>query len=473
MRRAVLATCLLGLAAVPVASAREYSHQKYFDHYEGTKTCLTCHTDEAKAFFHSQHYQWEGQAPAIVNSHGKKLGKINTINDFCTNPGANWIGIVRNSRGEILTKGCSKCHAGLGLKPSATESEAQLENIDCLICHAAGYQRDLYPTADGGFQWKPILWKNQEGLDSVSKRISLPTRTTCLRCHSGSGGGANFKRGDLEYELTECQPDFDVHMAADGGNMQCIDCHAGEDHRVRGRGADLSGTDMPSRPLTCDSTDCHGPAPHQEEVLNLHTGRVYCATCHIPTFAKADATDMVRDWSKPLYNEEADKWSATITMGKDVKPTYAWYDGTTWEQLPEQPTRFLPNGSVGMMVPQGDRSDPKARIAPFKLHRGRMPVLDGKNWIVPIVVEEFFADGDIDKAVKNAAKDMYGVKDASYHWVDTERYMGLYHEVVPSAKALQCLDCHSTGGRMDWKALGYDGDPLLKVMKASHSPGTK
>lgn len=27
-------------------------------------------------------------------------------------------------------------------------------------------------------------------------------------------------------------------------------------------------------------------------------------------------------------------------------------------------------------------------------------------------------------------------------------------------RSLQCFDCHGTGGRMDWEALGYTGDPL-------------
>jgi Cytochrome c bacterial len=466
MRTIIVVT--VALAAALPAGAKQYSHQKYFEHYEGTKTCLACHEKEAKSFFHSQHYQWKGEAPAIVDSHGKELGKINTINDFCTNPVASWIGLTKNSRGEILSKGCSKCHAGHGLLPSATESPEQLENIDCLICHASGYQRDLYPRLQGGWVWKPILWRNQEGLDSVAKRIGLPTRTTCLRCHAGSGGGPNFKRGDLEYALTETDKDFDVHMGTDGADLQCVDCHAGSDHRLRGRGTDLSGSDMPAKPLACDNADCHGPAPHRAEVLNIHAKRVYCTTCHVPTFAKQDATDMVRDWSVPKYNEAADKWSATITMAKDVKPVYAWYDGTTWEQLPRVPVTVRADGTVGMMIPQGDRNDPAARIFPFKLHRGRMPVLDGKNWLVPIVVEAFFADGNIDKAVKNAATDMYGVADATYHWVDTVRYMGIFHEVEPASKALACLDCHAPGGRLDWKALGYDGDPLLKLMKSSH-----
>jgi hypothetical protein len=34
--------------------------------------------------------------------------------------------------------------------------------------------------------------------------------------------------------------------------------------------------------------------------------------------------------------------------------------------------------------------------------------------------------------------------------------------VVPAEKALNCLDCHGDNGRMDWQALGYSGDPMLK-----------
>ncbi len=77
------------------------------------------------------------------------------------------------------------------------------------------------------------------------------------------------------------------------------------------------------------------------------------------------------------------------------------------------------------------------------------------------MVEEFYADGDIDRAVKNAARVMYGLEDPSYHWVDTVRYMGIFHEVTPARKGLQCLDCHGQSGRMPWGDLGYPGDPML------------
>ena len=37
--------------------------------------------------------------------------------------------------------------------------------------------------------------------------------------------------------------------------------------------------------------------------------------------------------------------------------------------------------------------------------------------------------------------------------------MGIFHEVQPKEKSLDCKDCHDTGKRMDWKALGFAGDP--------------
>ncbi|MDR3763825.1 MAG: hypothetical protein P4M01_06980 [Acidobacteriota bacterium] len=455
MRRAIL--MLLFLASwVPWATAQKSSHADYFEHYEGTKTCLTCHQSEAESFFHSQHYQWLGTASHIVNAQGQALGKMNTINDFCTNPSSNWIGRVENKKGDVITRGCSACHAGLGLKPSPEMTQAQLENIDCLQCHASGYRRDVYQNGKGQWEWRPILWENQEGLDSVAKRIGMPTRVTCLRCHANSGGGANFKRGDLEYALSNTTRDYDVHMGKDGANFDCINCHKGSDHHVRGRGADLSANDMKE---TVRCSECHKTAPHKDADLNRHMSRIDCTVCHIPTFARTDATDMVRDWSKPAYNAEKEKYAATITLETNVKPVYAWYNGNTQEQLLRQPLNRLADGSVGMMIPQGSRNDPKAKIFAFKLHRAKLPYLKEQGWILPIQVEEFFQTGELDKSIREAAEHAYGVKNPVYGWADTTRYMGIYHGVRPHEQALHCKDCHGAGGRMDWKALGYPADP--------------
>ena len=107
MRTTIILMAILVAAAGPGGAGErpQYAHQEYFEHYEGTQTCLECHEDAATSFFHSQHYQWRGEAPAIVNAKGKQLGKMNTLNDFCTNPQPSWIGNVRNADGKVLAQG--------------------------------------------------------------------------------------------------------------------------------------------------------------------------------------------------------------------------------------------------------------------------------------------------------------------------------------------------------------------------------
>jgi hypothetical protein len=90
------------------------------------------------------------------------------------------------------------------------------------------------------------------------------------------------------------------------------------------------------------------------------------------------------------------------------------------------------DGTVTVMAPQGSRKDEKAKINAFKLHEG--------------------------------ASAAYGVHDPQYEWVESRRDMGIFHEVQPAEMALDCLDCHREGGRMDWKALGYEADPLLESL---------
>jgi len=96
-----------------------------------------------------------------------------------------------------------------------------------------------------------------------------------------------------------------------------------------------------------------------------------------------------------------------------------------------------------------------------------LPILDGKEWILPIATEGVYAHGDVDKAVREAGEAFYGLEHVDFSWSDTSRYMGIYHEVTPKEDALQCLDCHRPGGRMDWQALGYERDPLEERLQVS------
>ena len=130
-----------------------------------------------------------------------------------------------------------------------------------------------------------------------------------------------------------------------------------------------------------------------------------------------------------------------------------------------EPVHRDENGKAVLARPLGDRKDHDAQIHPFKLHEGRLPVLKETDWILPIAVEEFFAGGELDKAIREAAEFVHEVHDVEYDWVETLRYMAINHEVVPRERALNCLECHRKGGRMDWEALGYGEDPMLKKIR--------
>ena len=431
-------------------------HVEMISKYEGTATCLQCHEKQAKDVFSSIHYQWRGNAPNVVNADGRKIGKINSTNDFCTNPSISWIAILTNDQGKLISNGCSKCHAGLGDKPSEQMSQAQLENVDCLLCHAAGYRREVVKTAKGTLAWRPTAAGNEQAMLTIAQSVARPTNETCLQCHVGSGGGLNYKRGDLETAHLRPTRDFDVHM---GTGMQCTQCHAFREHKVQGGGTQMSGMDLAQaqRPQ-CES--CHRGSIHRNATLNRHTAAVYCTTCHIPTFARKDATDMHRDWSKAEEVQGQGRFEPAIELRTNVKPVYAWWNGKGEIAMLDAPVKQQPNGKVAMYKPQGSINDPAARIYAFKYHTSRLPIDAATREMIPVQVGIVFRTGNNEQAVKAGAKNYLGRDVAQIGWIETERYMGLFHGVVPKENALGCNDCHQSGSRMDWKALGYKGDPM-------------
>lgn len=464
MARRVLLTSMLVLVLAGPSSAQyqgegtlwENPHRDLVTAYEGTKTCLACHEQQARDVFTSVHYQWKADAPNILNAKGRKLGKLNTLNDFCTNPSISWIAILKNDDGKVIGNGCSKCHTGLGLKPAEQMSQSQLENIDCLVCHASGYQREVVAQPDGTLRWQPVALRNPDTLLNMAQNVGKPTNGVCLGCHVGSGGGMNFKRGDLETAHARASRDFDVHL---GSGMQCVQCHQFKEHKILGSGTQMGGLDRPGEPKPqCEG--CHRGAVHPASaVLNRHTRSVACTTCHIPTFARHDKTDVRRDWSRSEPVAGQGRFEPHIEFRTGVTPVYAWWNGTGTLALLDEPVKVEANGKVALYRPAGSIADAKAKISPFKYHEARLPIDDDTKLMIPIAVGQVFRSGNNAAAVKVGARAWFGRDVANVGWIETERYMGIFHEVVPKKDALKCAACHAPGGRLDWKTLGYPGDP--------------
>lgn len=430
------------------------SHAGRFSAFEGTKTCLECHTEQAQQVHASVHYQWKGDSSAALGLGSEPAGKLGGINDFCIYPDINWIGKLTNHRGELVDGGCAKCHAGLGDKPSSTATPSQLENIDCLICHSAGYKRKV-DVVNGSYRFVPDAGKMSVSILQTAADISLPSKDACLNCHTRSGGGDNFKRGDIEEAHRNPARSFDVHMAsiADGGaGLECLDCHTSVMHRVAGRGTDLRPMDSPE-PLYC--TQCHPSQPHKNSAIDKHTARVNCTVCHIPTYARAASTDMFRDWSAPGDLVSASGlYEPHMTKQGNVVPKYRFFNGLSHFYKFGDPAEPGENGRVLMAGPDGSIQDQSAKIHAFKHHLAKQPMDPVTKALLPLKIGQFFESGDLAGAVELGVKAV-GWPDNGFIFADTERYMGLFHEVAPKENALSCNNCHYGADRMDFKALGY------------------
>ena len=408
-----------------------------------TKECLKCHAQQAHDFMKTVHWTWE----TTQKVPGKKditIGKKDAINNFCISIAANW-------------PRCTSCHAGYGWK-DATFDFKKPENVDCLVCHdtTRTYKKDQA----GAGNPSPSV-----DLVKVAQNVGKPARNNCGACHFFGGGGDHIKHGDLDSSLIDAKRTYDVHMGTDGANLACQSCHEPKNHVIPGQAMSVSMGQGPR----VDCGGCHGAEPHQNARLNKHTATVACQTCHIPAFAKDEATKVWWDWSKAgdkkrepkvdeNYMEDYAAIKGEFKWARNVIPTYAWYNGSSDRYLKGE--KFDPKKIVYLTKPQGSLKDAKAKIYPFKVMGGKQPYDSKNNYLVtPHTFGGYWKHMDWQKAITDGMKVSGLPYSGSYGFLETKMYWRINHMVVPKEQALKCADCHGEKGRLDWKELGYKGDP--------------
>ncbi len=420
--------------------------------YQGPGTCLECHEQEAYQVHGSTHYQWQGEAAYMIDGNGQLQGKIaGAINTYCGSIEGNW-------------EDCSSCHVGLGAKPEADASRAQLENIDCLVCHQIEYKRkkingEMVPDTAG----------MSISMDEAVQTVHKPTKENCLNCHAKAGGGDAVKRGDLALASGyTADAHYDVHMASTGANLDCQDCHKTQLHRFQGKGSDLRASDSVA-PLECASAGCHDPMPHQNSDLNEHTAKVACQTCHIPVFAKhaedssaTEATEINRSWQSGSDSGQS-PYHPLLTLQNDLKPTYRhWNRYTDNYNLGEAIYADLTTGNYSTSLPDGSVDDSASKLYPFKYKTSDYPLDVRSNMLIPLDTKVFFDTADANAATLAGLqgvieKQVPGFNPGDrYEWVTTDTYQALNHQVGPKSEALSCESCHLNSDRIELQgALGY------------------
>lgn len=405
-----------------------------------TRDCLRCHPNTARDVMHTSHWTWAGQQVKLPNGEVAQIGKLNLINNFCIHAGPN-------------IEKCSSCHAGYGWRDHDYFKSAKENNVDCLVCHdqTGTYQKGLAGNPEAGVD-----------LLLVARSVGRPTRKNCGECHFKGGGGDAVKHGDLDSSMFFPKERVDVHMGRHG--FQCVDCHRTQNHVIPGSSMSVS-TERRERVLC---TDCHSSTPHHDDRLDTHTRTVACQTCHIPWMAIDAPTKMAWDWSAAGQDRPEDphtylKGKGSFQYAQNIRPEYAWYNGRAYRYLTGD--KIDPRHIVAINQPLGGSSDPEAKVWPFKVHRGKQ-VYDQQHLYL-LTPRTYGKDGyweafDWDLACRLGCETTGLAYSGTYDFVETVMYWPLSHMVQIKEKALQCMDCHGSQGRMNWSALGYEGDPAFR-----------
>jgi hypothetical protein len=455
--RAIVLGALASVAVVtPVLAQNPHGSLTW----TGPGMCLDCHEAEGHEVHGSVMYQWQGQAPEVVNGppfQGKISGGVNS---YCINILGNW-------------SGCGSCHVGLGARPEATASPAQLANIDCLLCHQEEYRRVMV-----GGVFVPDTGAMTITMDEAVRTVHEPTRYNCLQCHARAGGGDAVKRGDLAMaHIATTDSGFDVHMATTGADLRCQDCHHTSDHRVAGRGSDLRPTDSD---VEMGCTDCHTgmPTSHPDGTIRRHLGRVACQSCHIPVFAKnasdtpdTEATEVHRTWlathsSSPPFHPAADK-------DNNLTPVYRFWNGLSRSSLLDEIAAPDPvTGRYPTSRPVGHVANPEAKLFPFKYKTAQQPITNDSSQLIALATDVFFVTADAAAAVEQGLVNMGLDPATSYSWIETDTLQLLNHQVGSDDSALRCTSCHGSTDRIDLVGdLGYRmWGPTDEVCRQCHGP---
>lgn len=428
-------------------SKLELLNQDFTSGNQITQACLSCHTDASMQFEETIHWTWKvpSEKEGVMNG---KAG--HAVNNFCISGNA------------MEDKGCLGCHVGW----NGTQEE-----VNCLNCHGA--EKYNYKEAFGDIQafaedddpeTLEIVKELQAEIKEAVQNITMPQRDNCGECHFKGGGGDGVKHGDLDTSLTNPNKMLDVHMAAEGADFTCTRCHTTVKHNIAGRlytrpasaeRKSLIQDDMATK-ITCES--CHGTLPHKtESKMNDHVDKVSCQACHIPEYARVNPTKMWWDWTKAGDLKDGKPYVVKGEFGKptyksikgefrwekNVVPEYFWYNGSFSNMGIKD--KIDPAKIVEVSQPLGDKTDPDARIHPFKIHRGKQPYDKVNNQLVAPLLsgpKGFWTTFDMDDAITRGNKTLDVPYSGEFDYVETTYAFPITHMVAPRENALNCTQCH-------------------------------
>ena len=376
--KATVATALGLLAAAP---SHAVSHYGFFGNtYSGPSTCEECHPGKAQEILGSIHYTWRTPNPKLAYPGGGAHGMIDR---FCALVGSSaMLNYYADLAGYQCSSACGKCHVGkyppFPDPTTGQTSRAQIDGLDCLICHAADGHYDMngdgvYDARDDNASNRALLtnavtgsrsWFQDRSLWAAQSVGEPVSNGACLRCHEHGMAAPDYKRG------TPYDAEHDVHAAY---GLLCTDCHKVDHHQMaRGsRVCDMHGWER--QDVEVDCAQCHTLTPHNPagSQYNQHTTFIACETCHIPWASGAtrrvwDAVLGVTNGPEaaiPLFEPDGgfyEPYSTYSTPAYGVRPVYRWFNGNA--SMLAEPV----NDPAAWDFKYATKDTPGAKIYPFR-----------------------------------------------------------------------------------------------------------
>jgi len=453
--------------------------------YQGAQSCAACHEDALHEIVKTSH--WTLASP-VSNVQGLPDSTWwGMVNRECALAGstaaANWTAST-NGKATVQASGCGLCHIGSLASPpmpGKTFTEAEMNTVDCLVCHAKDYdwkkRATLVKDSTG------VHWGEDWSLKAALSITKTPTNEACLRCHEHAFS-EDYKRG------TPYTAENDVHAKA---GLSCLTCHETGHHKIaKGQyESDMVANDLPDVAVTC--TKCHGANPHhgrKAEVLNEHTAKLACQTCHITRVSGI----VYDDWGKPVRDDIHGKYSAlsrydkipslagayvpTDSIARD-HPAYIWKVANNGKNKDAQ--SWMAFETAGMktegatIVPvrgliQGMLFDKKLKMwqAPGMAFLKENPQMAQFPLLLAPNREVYNRTGNIKEALDAGMKPYQAMGLRwSGEWMAMQvpgiSYISVNHGI--KKVGLSCNACHSDHGAMDFKALGYTAQQVRQLEK--------
>jgi octaheme c-type cytochrome (tetrathionate reductase family) len=488
---------------------------------EVTKECLRCHTQAGEDMIKSAHWLWKGPSPFTVEREKKVMsGKAtDTMNNFCISLPSNWPRCTSCHAGygwkdetfdftDMTRVDCLVCHdttdsyrkapPAAGMPAPEVDLTFVAENVGktnrntCGNCHFQGGGGDAVKHAD------------------MCEVLRYPQRNCDVHM-----GGYDFACTDCHKTVNHKIKGRSTSLPVAEGSRTCEDCHTNRPHY--GNGVLDFHLNKHTDSVACNT--CHSPVYSKCKATKTWWDWSEAGDkSRQPVKDKYGMEDY--NWMKGSFEWKESKkpvyawyngYMERLLLGDPIRPDA---DSFAPGENPSGEEKRRMKGT-DITTPVGSIKDPSSKIFPFKLMDGIQPADAVHDYLLaphlyptsPDDTTAYWKNLDWQMAFVDGMKAAGLPYSGQYKWVRTNMYWGIKHEVMPKDMALSCVQCHESlvgkktcarchqdrrdvdfrkltragtdfpkmlaEGRdvaelvnatdyLDFKALGYEGDPILK-----------